>query len=750
MSFYKIIFISFFIVFSQHIQALGTDDLLAPEQAFKVSAQAISADQLEVSWDIADGYYLYRNKTSIISQSEKIQLGTLDMPTGKTKHDEFFGDVVIHRGQLKVLVPIINQQALSSLDILVGYQGCADIGICYPPQKKTFSISLPKAELSEVNTSKIDPISQLFSGFKDLKLNLFQDDPLLPAEQAFQFFATVKDAHTLRVNWMIAEGYYLYRDKIKLSLKNSKNIQLGAFNIPQGKPYHDEAFGNVQIFHNELSFDVPLLRTTKTAETLSLLANFQGCADLGVCYPPMEKTEEIQIPVASQLTGQNNSAQSTKPNLSEQNQIFQSLKSDSLALTLLSFFGFGLLLAFTPCIFPMIPILSGIIVGQGESITTRKAFLLSLFYVTASALTYTVFGILAALFGSNLQIVFQEPWVIALFSSIFILLSLSMFGFYSLELPKSFQARLHNSSDKHRDGSYWGAAIMGALSALIIGPCVAAPLAGALIYIGQTGDVILGGSALFVMGFGMGVPLLILGASAGKLLPKAGHWLNSTKAIFGVLMLAVALWMLDRILPAPLIMLLTAALLIIPAIYLRALEPLSDHHNGWHKLWKGLGIIILVYGILLLIGLSMGNSNPLQPLKGLGKGAGSEQKHGLNFRRVASSSELDQVLEQASANNQWVMLDFYADWCISCKEMEAFTFTDTRVKQKLSGFILIQADITKNSDEDKALLKRFKLIGPPAILFFAPDKQERVNARVIGYQDSDTFLSSINNLFSYE
>ena len=751
MPFYKIIFFGFFLFVSQQIQALGTPDLLTPEQAFKISAKALSANQLEVNWDIAEGYYLYRNKTRILSQSEKIQLGALDMPTGKTKQDEFFGDVVIYRGQLKVIAPLINPQSLSSIDIEVTYQGCADIGICYPPQKKTFSIALPKTELNQTpEPSKISPVKQLFNGFKNLNLNFFQDE-LLPAEQAFQLFATVKDAHTLHLNWVIAEGYYLYRDKVKLSLDNATTVQLDKFIIPQGQPYHDEAFGKVQIFHNDLSFDVPLLRTAKAAETITLLAKFQGCADRGVCYPPMEKKVVLQLPAATQLTGKNNVTVPAQAVLSEQDQIFKALQSDSFGLTLLSFFGFGLLLAFTPCIFPMIPILSGIIVGQGESVTTRKAFLLSLSYVTASALTYTVFGVLAALFGSNLQIAFQQPWVIALFSSIFILLSLSMFGFYSLELPKSFQARLHDNSDKHRDGSYWGAAIMGALSALIIGPCVAAPLAGALIYIGQTGDVLLGASALFVMGFGMGVPLLMLGASAGKLLPNAGHWLNSTKAIFGVLMLAVALWMLDRILPAPIIMLLTAALLIIPAVYLRALEPLSDNHNGWQKLWKGLGVIILVYGILLLIGLSMGNSNPLQPLKGLGKNAGAfEQKHGLDFRKIASSAELDQILDQASANNQWVMLDFYADWCISCKEMEAFTFTDTRVKQKLSNFILIQADVTKNSDDDKALLKRFNLIGPPAILFFAPDKQERKNARVIGYQNSETFLSGINTLLNYE
>ncbi len=741
MPLYKIFFINIFLVFTQQIQALGTPDLLPADQAFVVSAKAISAEQIEVSWDIADGYYLYQHKTGVSSLTKEIELGNPVLPEGIPKHDEFFGDIVVYRNLLKVAVPVKSAQTPSPVKLLIKYQGCADIGVCYPPQKKELTIEIPALKTA-AQTS--DPVNQILNKFGGLKLNLFEDE-LLPAEQAFQFFATVKDANTLHVNWSIADGYYLYRDKIKLALINENSVQLGAYNIPQGKPYHDEAFGQVQIFHNELKFDVPLIRTDTAAKSIALLAKFQGCADRGVCYPPMDSKLQLQIPAAALQTIQNIPSQQVT-DLSEQDQIFQSIKSDSFALTLLSFFGFGLLLAFTPCIFPMIPILSGIIVGQGDSVTTKKAFLLSLSYVFASALTYTVFGILAALFGSNLQVIFQEPWIIAVFSGIFILLSLSMFGFYNLELPKSFQAKLHNSSDKHRDGSYMGAAIMGALSALIVGPCVAAPLAGALIYIGQTGDVILGGSALFAMGFAMGSPLLLIGASAGTLLPKAGHWLNSTKAIFGVIMLAVSLWMLDRILPPSITMLLSAALLIIPAIYLRALDPVPADCSGWHKLWKGLGILMLIYGTALLIGFSMGNNNPLQPLKGIGGNTLASQEHGLIFKRVSSVNELDQVLEQASANNQWVMLDFYADWCISCKEMEAYTFTDANVRNKLSDFILIQADVTKNSDDDKSLLKRFNLIGPPAILFFSPDKLERKSSRVIGFQNSDKFISGINKL----
>ena len=418
-------------------------------------------------------------------------------------------------------------------------------------------------------------------------------------------------------------------------------------------------------------------------------------------------------------------------------------------MTLLSFFGFGLLLSLTPCIFPMIPILSGIIVGHGNRITTGRAFLLSLSYVIASALTYTAFGILAALFGSNLQSTFQQPWIIALFSGIFVALSLSMFGFYHLEAPKALQAKLHNSSERHRDGSLWGAAIMGALSSLIVGPCVAAPLAGALIYIGQTGDAVLGGSALFALGLGMGVPLLLLGASAGKLLPKAGNWLNSTKAVFGVIMLAVAVWMLSRILPANVIMMLWAMLLILPAIYLSAVDPLPESSSGWRKLWKGLGLMMLAYGLLLLIGFSLGNSNPLKPLQGLGLStAKAAADPGITFERVDTIAALENRIQQAAANHQPVMLDFYADWCISCKEMEAYTFADPRVKQALKGYVMLQADVTKNSDADKALLAKFKLIGPPAILFFGLDRQEKTANRVIGNQDAETFIKSLQHIKS--
>jgi thiol:disulfide interchange protein DsbD len=741
MSAYKLIFFGLLAVFVQVAFALESRDILPPEQAFKLSATANSPEKIELAWEIADGYHLYRDKFKFQSQTEAIQLGQSEMPDGSVEHDAVFGDVVVYRSGVKVGLPLVNKNSEAAIKLLVKYQGCADVGVCYPPQKVVLDVALPAVAAVADNGNGLN---QFVQGFKSLAPGLFSNE-LLPPEQAFQFFATLKDDHSVHVSWLAAEGYFLYKDKLALSLDAATQTRIGKYPLPVGEGHHDVEFGQVEIYRQEIGVDVPLLRQSKDAETITLTAKYQGCADRGVCYPPMQSSIRLDLPAVASLAPIQASQPST-PALSEQDRIVGALKQDGLALTLLSFFGFGLLLAFTPCVFPMIPILSGIIVGQSHQISIRKAFLLSLSYVVASALMYTLFGILAALFGSNLQAAFQEPWVIAVFSGLFVVLSLSMFGFYNLEVPKSLQALMHNSSDKHRDGSYWGAGIMGALSSLIVGPCVAAPLAAALIYIGQTGDVVLGGSALFAMGMGMGMPLLLLGASAGKLLPKAGGWLNSTKAVFGVVMLAVAVWMLSRILPAAVTMLLSAMLLIIPAIYLSAIDPLPTPASGWRKLWKGIGIMMLVFGILQLIGLSAGNNNLLQPLQGLAFSGQAQTKQGLDFQRVRTVAELDEKIRQAAANGRPVMLDFYADWCVSCKELEAYTFADPQVQRHLADFVLLQADVTENNEEDKALLKRFDLIGPPGIIFFAADGLEKAASRVIGYQDAAVFVKTLQSL----
>jgi thiol:disulfide interchange protein DsbD len=393
----------------------------------------------------------------------------------------------------------------------------------------------------------------------------------------------------------------------------------------------------------------------------------------------------------------------------------------------------------------MIPILSGIIAGHGDQITTRKAFVLSLVYVLAMAITYTVAGVLAGLFGENLQAYFQNPWILSSFALVFVLLALSMFGFYDLQLPSSLQSRLTEVSNKQQGGSLFGVAIMGFLSALIVGPCVAPPLAGALIYIGQTGDALLGGLALFALSMGMGAPLIAIGTSAGKLLPRAGSWMDAVKAVFGVALLGVAIVMLERIIPAEVAMLLWGMLLIISAVYMGALRTLQIEASGWQKLWKGLGVVFLVYGALMLVGAAAGGKDTLQPLRGLAIAGGSGSAHQeLVFKRIKSLQDLQQEVASASAAGKTVMLDFYADWCVSCKEMEKYTFTDAGVIAALANTVLLQADVTANDDTDQALLQgHFGLPGPPAIIFYGADGKERKAYRVVGFKPAKAFAEHV-------
>ncbi len=434
--------------------------------------------------------------------------------------------------------------------------------------------------------------------------------------------------------------------------------------------------------------------------------------------------------------------------MSEQDQIAARLANAGIFGAIAIFFGLGLLLAFTPCVFPMIPILSGIIAGQGDSITTRKAFMLSLAYVLAMALTYAVVGVIAGLFGANLQATFQNPWVLTVFAAMFVALAMSMFGFYDLQLPSSVQTKLTEISNKQEGGTLVGAAIMGALSALIVGPCVAPPLMGALIFIGQTGDAVLGFFALLGLGLGMGAPLLAIGTSAGKLLPRAGAWMDAVKAVFGVLLLAVAILLVERVLPAAVAMLLWGLLLISSGVYLGALTTLDADVSGWRKLWKALGVTVLVYGILMLVGVAAGGKDTIQPLRGLvpaGGGAGAAAH--AEFKRIKTVADLEREVAAAAVVGKPVMLDFYADWCVSCKEMERYTFPEPQVVSAMERFVLLQADVTANDAEDKALMQeRFGLPGPPAMLFFDADGNELRGYRLVGFVPADEFAAHLNEI----
>ena len=720
------------------------EELLEPDQAFPFAA-TIQGDMLQAEWNLPKGYYLYRSKIRLTTDTPGISLGEPHLPAGQIKQDEFFGEMEIYHNPFTAKVPIQREDPrVTEFQLKAVYQGCADIGVCYPPITKQISLSLP--------AKSGGAIAALGALSESLGVGGGSEDEVLEPDQAFQFSMDVADPNTLMARWQIAPDHYMYRGKMSFQLADGQAIQLGQVELPAGEKKHDEFFGDIEVYHGQVEARIPLLRSNPEPTSVQIIATYQGCAEItGICYPPIKKTLTLALPAATSLAataGEAPGPEVSQPEvISEQDQIAASLASGNTLLTILTFFGFGLLLAFTPCVFPMIPILSSIIVGQGEKITTRKAFAMSLTYVLAMALTYTVAGVIAGWFGENLQAAFQNPWILGSFAAVFIALSLSMFGFYELQMPSALQSRLTEISNRQQGGTLLGVAVMGFLSALIVGPCVAAPLAGALIYIGQTGDAVLGGAALFALSLGMGAPLIAIGTSAGKLLPRAGGWMDAIKAVFGVLLLAVAIWMLERVVPPAVTMLLWGLLLIISAIYMKALDPLAPECSGWQKLWKGLGVVLLVIGSLQLIGAAAGGRDYLQPLKGLQLGmgggvAGSEQH--VTFKRIKTVADLERELADASNQGKMVMLDFYADWCIYCKDYEKYVFTDPRVQAELNKLVLLQADVTANDDEDKALLKHVKVTAPPAILFFDKQSSEMRGYRIVGLMNADEFLAHVN------
>ena len=508
---------------------------------------------------------------------------------------------------------------------------------------------------------------------------------------------------------------------------------------PRGQQKVDETFGTVEVYYREVLVRLPVERNSSGTLPLTLNVSSQGCADAGVCYPPQHQTLRLELPDPSTAPA----VPQTSGN--ESGRIAQLLKNAELWLVVGSFFGFGLLLSLTPCVFPMLPILSGIIVGagrEGHGVSHGRGFALSLAYVIGMAVTYAAAGVAAGLSGTLLSSSLQNAWVLGGFALIFVVLALSMFGFYELQLPTFLQSRVSDEAAQIKGGSLPGVALMGALSAIIVGPCVAAPLAGALLYIGQSGDALQGGLALFFMALGMGVPLLVVGVSAGTLLPKSGAWMVAVKKAFGVILLASALMLVAPLVPAAVLLAGWALLLIVPAIYLKAIDPLPPHSGNWAHFWKGIGVVMLIAGAALLVGALSGARDPWQPLAGL-RGATASEASRLPFERVASLAELD---ARVKSSGKPLMLDFYADWCVTCKDMERETFADPRVQQRLAGYTVLQADVTANSVDDQALLARFKLFGPPAIVFFDAQGREADTVRVVGFQSVEAFLATLARL----
>jgi thiol:disulfide interchange protein DsbD len=558
----------------------------------------------------------------------------------------------------------------------------------------------------------------------------------LPASEVFQIETQRVDPNTFAINWQIKPGYFLYSDRIKLTQPTNSNSHLGTIRFPQPLQKVDQQGRVFKVYRNKLSLPVAILGEQPGESLVSL--SYQGCSDEGFCYPP--ETRQIKLAIDKNLALSNVSLEASEPAATTaapevvKGGVEDIFLNHHWSFVIMSFWVFGLLLAFTPCVLPMIPVLSGIIVGHGEKLSTRKAFFLSLSYVLSMSVTYAIVGAVVAKLGSNLQVIMQTPWAIGLFSLIFVLLALSMFGFYELRLPVSWQAKLAKANRSHGSGHYISAAIMGCLSTLILSPCVTAPLIGALGYIAHSGNIALGSSALFFLGLGMGTPLLLIGTSAGKLLPKTGKWMNAVKAFFGVLLLAVAFFLLERILPQALVMGLWASLFVFSGIYCGAL---TSAKTTQEKFSQGLGIMLLLYGLLILIGAAMGNTNPLQPLARL-----ENMETQTNSKKtITSVNELKQAI--ANAKGKPVMLDFYADWCHACQVMEATLFKDPHVIKALKDFVVLKVDITANKEKEKALLNRFKVVAPPTFLFLNKEGREQADLRLVGETSKNAFLEQL-------
>ncbi len=746
------------------------DDLLPADEAFAISA-TVDNGQVQVHWDIADGYYMYRHQFRFDTPTEGASLGEAELPPGEPTVDEFFGETETYRDRISIPVPVESVPDDGELVIETRSQGCADLGVCYPPHRQEVRVTVSQPTGAELDLPGEDPASSgpvepaadsapdagrgsLSQALRGMGQGASGDGPLtvdetpLPPEEAFIFEALAMDPGTILVRFRAHEGYYLYKEQFEFGIDDA-DIRVVNVSLPEAVDMEDEFFGQTRVYFGEVEIPLSLSRPAGEAQTVELRADFQGCKKDGICYPPMNRTLDVELPPADEAVRPDaeeaapaGTAATPDVPVSEQDRLAQALTGTPL-LAMALFFIAGILLAFTPCVFPMIPILSGLIAGEGDRITTARAFRLSVVYVLAMALVYTAFGVIAGMFGQNLQALFQHPAVLIGFAGLFVVLSLAMFGFYELQLPASWQTRLSQISNRQESGTLMGAAIMGALSALIVGPCVAPALMGALIYIGQTGDAVLGGGALFAMAMGMGVPLVIWGTSAGKMLPRAGGWMNAIKAVFGVGLLALAIWMLERILPPPAVMLAWGGLAIACGVYLGALTRLEPGASGWQKLWQALGVMLLVLGIIQFIGAASGGRDWTRPLSGLAGGAGTSAPE-VAFQPVQTTAELDAALAAAPGP---VFVDFYADWCVDCRRMERRTFPDPEVASRLEGFTSLKIDVTDYNSDHQALLERFGLIGPPAYLFFV-DEKELEARRLIGFLGPQPFANHLDQVLT--
>jgi len=711
--------------------ANAADDRPAPPQEVFRYVVYDAGNALEIDWAVEDGAYMYRDEFEFAVNDAAIVLGDAELPVGEVHDDEFFGEQVVYRGNFFVRIPYtVVGEAPASVALTIDSRGCLDSGYCYMPQTWIESVKLKQA-----------------AGAKKLSLGgLFSNslDEPLPADQVFIPDAFAVDGNTIEFGIRLLPGYYLYKSKISVVSLND-NAKAGQLDLPKGKLKTDEWLGEQEVYFDEVFGRVAIARATPDAMDLEIELSYQGCKVDGICYLPVSRVLTVSLPEATATTDLSKMPDMNKP-VSEQARLARIITGSSIWAVAGLFFLAGLGLAFTPCVLPMVPILSGIIAGEGDDVSPMRGFTLALSYVMGMAIVYTAAGIAAAALGLQLQATFNQPWILILFAGLFVVLALGMFGAYDMQMPSGIQSKLSGASGSQKSGTMVGAFVMGALSSLIVTACVAPALIAALTVIAQTGDMLRGGSALFAMSLGMGAPLLAVGAAQGKLLPKAGGWMVAVRNAFGFMMLGLAVWMLSRILPGTATMLLWAILIFMAGVFMGGLTTLTSESSVSQKLGKGFGFLAIIYGVILLLGSLTGGSNPLQPLASVNLGNGAavgEAEHELPFQRIKSVDDLDREITTASASGRSVLLDFYADWCVSCMEMEAYTFTDTGVQAALSNTVWLQADVTANDELDQALLERFGVFGPPTIIFFGQDGEQRHGYEVVGYMKAAAFTAHV-------
>ena len=571
------------------------------------------------------------------------------------------------------------------------------------------------------------------------------EQEFLHPDEAFVLTVMPEDSERLQASFRVAEGYYLYRDKTSFSIEGD-DAGLMPYELPPGVVKDDPLFGKVQTWSGDVAVDLHLARASAGSDGVALVANYQGCAEKGVCYPPQTKILKVSLGASELEPSPAVEAEDHSGGLlSRSDQIAQGLSEETLIWSFIVFGGFGLLLAFTPCVLPMIPILAGVIAGANAG--TARALRLSLVYVLAMATTYAMLGIIIGLTGANLQAYMQNAWVIGGFVLILLLMALSMFGVYDFRMPAGLHNFLHQVGERFvGSGSYLSAAVMGLLGALVASPCVSPPLVGALIHIADTGNPVRGAVSLFGMGLGLGLPLLAFGTFEGRFMPHSGPWMVRVKAVFGVLLLALSIWMLDRVVPGQVTLGLSGLLLLLLGMILHAVESLPPDANALSRLKRGVGLAFLIYGGVLLVGAATGGDSLVRPWAHFTNPSESVESS-VEFRPIKTVTDLDREL--ASAKGQPVLVDFYADWCVTCHELDAFTFSDPEVQARMRRFTLLKADVTANDEDDKELLESLGLFGPPAILFYAPEGGELRAFRTVSYVPAPQFAMMLDEVLEF-